>query len=44
MVESVPAILTALLISLVTQTAYGAGGENSYSASQKPVGYNKPWR
>ena len=37
-----PAILTALLISLVTQTAYGAGGENSYSsASQKPVGYKQ---
>ena len=36
------AILAALLISLGTQTAFGAGGDNNYaSASQKPVGYTK---
>ena len=36
------AILAALLISLATQTAFGAGGDDNYSsASQKPVGYKK---
>lgn len=35
-------ILAALLISLATQTAFGAGGDNNYSsASQKPAGYKK---
>ena len=40
--KHMPAILAALLISLGTQTAFGAGGDNNYSsASQKPVGYKK---
>ena len=41
-VKYVPAIQAALLISLATQTAFGAGGDNNYpSSSQKPVGYKK---
>ena len=40
--KHMPAILAALLISLGTQTAFGAGGETNYSsAQQKPVGYKK---
>ena len=40
--KHMPAILAALLISLVTQTAFGAGGETNYSsAPQKPVDYKK---
>ena len=41
-VKYMPAIQAALLISLATQTAFGAGGDNNYpSSSQKPVGYKK---
>ena len=40
--KPITAILAALLIPLVTQTAFGAGGDNDYSsASQKPVDYQK---
>ena len=36
------AVLTAILISLVAQTAFGAGGESNYSLeSQKPSGYKE---
>ena len=41
-IQQMPAILTAILISLGTQTAVGAGGDNSYPSSpQKPVGYSE---
>ena len=40
--KHITAILAVLLISLATQTAFGAGGDNDYSsASHKPVGYKK---
>ena len=40
-VQQISAVLTAMLISLVAQTAFGAGGENNYSsASQEPAGFN----
>ena len=41
-VQQISAVLTAMLISLVAQTAFGAGGENNYSsASRKPAGFNE---
>ena len=41
-IQQMPAILIAVLISLVAQTALGAGGDNNYSsAPQKPAGYNE---
>ena len=37
-----PAIQAALLISLGTQTAFGAGGDNNYSSTaQKPAGFDE---
>ena len=40
--QQISAVLTAMLISLVAQTAFGAGGDNTYSSvSQKPAGFNE---
>ena len=39
--QHMPAMLTAILISLGAQTALGVGGDSNYSsAPQKPAGYN----
>lgn len=39
--QHMPAMLTAILISLGAQTALSAGGDSNYSsARQKPAGYN----
>lgn len=40
--QQMSAVLAATLISLVSQTAIGAGGDSDYSsASQKPTGYEE---
>ena len=40
--QHMPAMLTAILISLGAQTALGAGGDSNYSpVPQKPAGYNE---
>ena len=41
-IHHMPAILTAIFISLGAHTALGAGSDNNYSsAPQKPTGYNE---
>ena len=41
-IQEISAVLTAMLITLVAQTAFGAGGENNYSSlSRKPAGFNE---
>ena len=41
-IKQICAVLTAMVISLVAQTAFGAGGDNNYSsASRKPPGFNE---
>ena len=40
--QHMPAVLTAILISICSQTALGVGGDSDYSSSaQKPAGYNE---
>ena len=41
-IQQISAVLAAMVMSLVAQTAFGAGGDNNYfSKSRKPVGFNE---